>query len=122
MSLKGRASLLVGLVSLACATSAKAAETWTCSPNATGTSVLIRFTLSPPDVISTLWDYPLRIVHNDNDALVATGAKPIMSAEAPRLYVHTIAINKVSGEFVLATAEAGEKDPDLISHGKCLKD
>lgn len=114
--------LIIALISLVCATSVKAAGSWTCSPNGTPTSVLYRFTLSPPDVIwSVREDVPFHIVRNDDIALVATSANPI-GAQANRFFVRTIAINKVSGGFVLASVEVSEKDPDLVQHGKCLKD
>jgi hypothetical protein len=122
-------SLLMGLALLAYATSAEAAEAWTCSPSGTPTSVLYRFTLSPPDVISTYWkDMRFRIVHNDDYELVATGDDPLtegnVSAGINRLYVYTIAINKVTGAYGIALFEAAENGapPDVITHGKCLKD
>jgi hypothetical protein len=52
-----------------------ASRAWTCSPNGTPTSVLFRFTVSPPDVIFTLReDMRLSIVNNDDYGLVATGS------------------------------------------------
>jgi hypothetical protein len=120
-------SLLMVLVSLALATSAEA-ETWTCSPNGTPTSVLLRFTIFPPDVIFSLReDVRLRIVHNDDYGLLAAGSatmtKEMLSAD--KVWVYAVAINKVTGAFsighVKATLDAADVD-DLVQHGKCLKD
>jgi hypothetical protein len=81
-------SLLMGLASLALATSAEA-ETWTCSPNGTPRSVLMRFTISPPDVIFR--DERLHIVHNDEYGLLAAGSatmtKDMLSAD--KVWVYT---------------------------------
>jgi hypothetical protein len=121
-------SFIIGLMSLACATSAEAAETWTCSPNGTPASVLFRFTISPPDVIFSLReDVRLRIVHNDDYGLVATGSASMtqLMLSHDQVWFYTVAINKVTGAFSLAhvkTAQDAADTDDLISHGKCLKD
>jgi hypothetical protein len=121
--------LLVGLALLAYATSAEAEEVWTCSPS--GGSVLDRFTISPPEVTSNVWDgMHFHIVYNDDYQLVATGAdtitKETVSAGAGRLHVFTIAINKVTSKFGLAAFKAGgnanEEGFDTVVEGTCLKD
>jgi hypothetical protein len=115
--------ILLMIIALTCATSADAAESWTCSPNG-GSGAPYRFTISPPDVTSTLWDYPFHIVHNDERFVVATGLQVhgARKTEPSKAFIHTLSINKVTGEYVVASFEAGEKEPDLVTHGRCLRD
>ncbi|MGC2410621.1 MAG: hypothetical protein WA441_11665 [Methyloceanibacter sp.] len=121
-------SAIMAATFLALATSAEAAETWTCSPNGTPASVLFRFTISPPDVIFSLReDMRLRIVHNDDYGLVATGSADMtqLMLSQDQVWVYTVAINKVTGAFSLAhvkTAQDAADVDDQVQHGKCLKD
>ncbi|MGB6438930.1 MAG: hypothetical protein WBE89_06325 [Methyloceanibacter sp.] len=75
-------SLLMGLVLVACITSAEAAEAWTCSYvediGDEHLTQLIRFDVSPPEVTADLGDYGklhFRIVQNDDTGLVATASQ-----------------------------------------------
>jgi hypothetical protein len=120
-------SVIIAAACLALATSAEA-ETWTCSPNGTPTTVLMRFTISPPDVLYSLReDMRLRIVHNDDYGLVAAGSatmtKDMLSAD--KVWIYAVAINKVTGAFSIAhvkTAQDAADVDDQVQHGKCLKD
>ena len=78
-------SLFIGLALLACATSAQAAEKWTCSHSAIidPMSVVVsapdkpeisRFELTSPDLIYDEHQRRYHIVQNDDDALVAAAA------------------------------------------------
>jgi hypothetical protein len=133
-------SLLMGLVLVACATSAEAAEAWTCSwvnklPNRhikewghfTTVTELIRFDVSPPEVttdVGELKDVHFRIVQNDDTGLVAAGSRSeTKEGQNGSLVVAlTVAINKVTGEFAFAFLPAIDEDSRNDSvHGRCLK-
>ncbi len=128
-------SLLLGLALLAYATSAEAAEAWTCShPVLTGPATMYeslnggpsitRFELSPPELIDDHHHLRYRIVQNDDHALVATA--PVSRTENgqkdPTVEAWTVAINKATGELSLAVVSTSTDS--LMSqtvHGKCLK-
>jgi hypothetical protein len=112
--------VIMGLVLVASATLAHA-ESWTCSPSG-GTGTPYRFTVLPPVVTWPVWNYPLHIVQNDEDVLITTGANSDTIKTDSRVFIRTLAINKITGEYGIAFFEPGEKLPDLTVHGKCLKD
>ena len=108
-------SLFIGLALLACATSAQAAEKWTCSHSAIidPMSVVVsapdkpeisRFELTSPDLIYDEHQRRYHIVLNDDDALVAAAAvSQIREGEKKRTVgAWTFAIDKLTGELALA--------------------
>ncbi len=134
-------SLLVGIALLACATSAEAAEAWTCShaelildprdlSRPTHQPQLFRFTVSPPEVIGdigAMTGLHFRIVQNDDRALVATWVLSENTEDQkgdPTVGAGTVAINKATGEFGLAFVGAlaqQEPYPELPMHGNVSK-
>jgi hypothetical protein len=129
--------LIMAAVFFACATSAEAEE-WTCShevligPETRGgtlsrTSQLSRFTPSPPVVFADIAGFNglrFRLVQDDDYALVATETFSETEGTLDKsVDAMTVAINKVTGEFVLGYLTATEKksDEEDVVHGKCLK-
>jgi hypothetical protein len=128
-------SLFTGLALLACATSAQAAEKWTCSHSAMidpTSSVptldkpeISRFELTSPDLIYDEHQRRYHIVQNDDDALVAAAAvSQIREGEKKRTVgAWTFAIDKLTGELALAVIWAApEPFSGQAVHGTCLKD
>jgi len=128
-------SLFTGLALLACATSAQAAEKWTCSHSAIidpMSSVptldkpeISRFELLPPDLIYDEHQRRYLIVQNDDYAFVAAApVSQIGKGETKRTVgAWTFAIDKVTGELALAViwASVGPFTGQAV-HGTCLKD
>jgi hypothetical protein len=139
--------LIIGLsVSLACATSADAAEFWTCPRHGIAIESMKRFTVSAPDTLDetvklpaslSVWNTAApdhyRIVQNDDYQLVATRLVYMMTSEGvssgeKKLAVVTVAINKMTGEYAFADFNVSESDAraegtmDQVEHGRCFKD
>jgi hypothetical protein len=130
-------SLIVGLISLACATSVEAAEVWTCSYATQGEPGFYRFELSPPDLIETVPPFFIsfnrehyRILLDNDYGLVATLSISEIEVADQKATVGawTLVIDKETGEFLLSGAIAGtisgEVPPEWNHqpvHGKCLK-
>jgi len=133
--------LIVGLMSLACATSADAAESWTCPRHGIAIESMKRFTVSAPDTLDETDILPrlgatppdhYRIVQNDSYQLVATRLTYMMTSEGvasgQKLAVVTVAINKMTGEYAFADFNVSESDAraegtvDSIEHGQCFKE
>lgn len=123
-------SLLIALALLGYSTSVEAEEAWTCSiANVSGW--LYRFTISPPEVISTWGGLHFNILRNDDTGLVAVGWStpdeqnhPLPLLPRNELGIRVFAINKVTGEFAFALFQAVESSTDgqgEVGHGKCLK-
>ena len=130
-------SLFIGLALLACATSAQAAEKWTCShsaiidpmsnvpPQPLGEAEISRFELSPPDLLYDQHQRRYHIVQNDDYALVAAAAvSQIREGEKKRTVgAWTFVIDKATGELALAVIWAApEPFSGQAVHGTCLKD
>jgi hypothetical protein len=121
---------------LACATSAQAAEKWTCSHSAIIDPMsgvvpapdkpeISRFELTSPDLIYDEHQRRYHIVLNDDDALVAAAAvSQIREGEKKRAVgAWTFAIDKLTGELALAVIWAApEPFAGQAVHGTCLKD
>jgi hypothetical protein len=133
-------SMLLGPLFLLFLTSPCLAESWSCSPDG-GVNGPIRFTISPPEVTTTVSvDGPYQIIHNDDKVLIATYAN--LCCAAGFLAVRTLAIIKATGEYDLGSFAMGEAAPpamdmtiggkvfspagpsalDMTIHGRCLKD
>jgi hypothetical protein len=119
--------LLVGIMSLAGATSAEATEAWTCTYTLgfTNEPQLKRFEISPPDLIDTGTNEHYRILQNNDYGIVATDTiSEIQSGlKAPSVGAFTVVINKDTSEFWQAIMATG-REANLVTqwHGKCLKD
>ncbi|MGC2410622.1 MAG: hypothetical protein WA441_11670 [Methyloceanibacter sp.] len=137
---------IVGLMLLASATSADAAETWTCPRHGIAIESMKRFTVSAPDTLDetvklpaslSVWNTAApdhyRIVQNDDYQLVATRLVYMMTSEGvssgeKKLAVVTVAINKMTGEYAFADFNVSESDAraegvvDNVEHGRCFKD
>jgi hypothetical protein len=124
-------AFLLTAVLVAGATSAEASEAWTCSYSTvpglpTDTSpVLIRFELTPPDLIDTKTHDHYRILQNNDYGLVATLSISEIEEghKEPTVGAVTVVINKGTGEFwwgwIIAGQAAVVNQP---VHGKCLRD
>ena len=119
-------SLLFALGLLACATSAEAAEVWTCTYTDEGS--LVRFAVSPPDLIDGNTHEHYRILQNNDYGLVATlsvsGIQEWQKAgNSPAVGAVSIVVNKGTGEFWWNNTFAGAAPiPNGSAHGQCLKD
>ena len=116
-------SLIVGLALLACATSAEAAEVWTCTYTDGSNPVLVRFEVSPPDLIDASTQEHYRILQNNGYGLVATlSISGIQEWQKdPAVGAVSIVINKGTGEFWWNNTFAGAaRVPNGSAHGKCL--
>ena len=123
--------LMVAFALLSIATSAQAAEVWTCTYTYTvrmGTPPepwLIRLEVSPPDLIDSGSQQHYRILQNNDYGLVATlGISEIQAGQKdPTIGAVSIVINKGTGEFWWNTTISGPSpEPNGSSQGKCLKD
>jgi hypothetical protein len=135
-------TLLMGFALLACATSAHAAETWTCPRHGIAIESMKRFTVSAPDTLDETDILPrlgatapdhYRIVQNDGYQLVATRLTYMMTSEGvasgvQKLAIVTVAINKMTGEYAFADFNVSERDAraegtvDGVEHGQCFKE
>jgi hypothetical protein len=127
--------LLVGLMSMTCATSADAAETWICSYSTQSGPGFYRFELSSPDLIQTEPPFLIsrdreryRNLQNNDYGLVATLSLSEIEVPGgkPTVVGWTVAINKETGEFVFKTAMVGTISGDVPNvdqsvQGKCIK-
>jgi hypothetical protein len=127
--------VLMGVALLASATSAKAAEAWTCTyffdeaPVGNEPSPLVRFEVSPPDLIETKSHQRYPILQNNNYGIVATSSISEIEEgqKDPTVGAATVVINKGTGEFWWGTTIAGmvplmAREVNKPVHGKCLKD
>jgi hypothetical protein len=113
--------LLMGLALLACAASAEAAEVWNCTyVHGISEAVLVRFEVSPPDLIDTGTQERYRILQNNEHSLIAT-ISISRNQEGQResaIGALSLEINKATGEFWWKNTFAGV----ARAHGKCRKD
>jgi len=119
-------SLTVAAAFLCVTTATSAAsETWTCSYVGQGNEAdIMRFEVSPPDIIENVYKKRYPILENNDYGLVA--ASPISQTEkgdkAPTVGVTTLVINKGTGEFWLSIILTGHGPAvNKPVQGKCLK-
>jgi hypothetical protein len=120
-------AFLVTAVLVAGTTGAEASEAWTCSYSLSADSepLIIRFEMSPPDLIDTSSQDHYRILQNNDYGLVATLAVSGFQEgqKDPAVGAVSIVINKSTGEFWWDNTFAGTaRIPNGSSHGKCQKD
>jgi hypothetical protein len=114
-------ALFMGLTLLTCATSAEAAEAWVCTYLAgVSDAVIVRFEVSPPDLIDAGTQERYRILQNTENSLIAaiSISQNQEGQQDPAVGALTIVINKATGEFWWNNTFAGV----ARAHGKCLKD
>jgi hypothetical protein len=112
------------------ATSAGATEAWTCtytlpSGGTVSDPVLVRFEVSPPDVIDADTEEHYPILQNNDYGLVATSSiSQIESGQkSPTVGAVSIVIDKGTGEFWWDTTIAGaSRVANGAAHGTCRKD
>jgi hypothetical protein len=113
--------LLMGLALLACAASADAAEVWNCTyAHGISEAVLVRFEISPPDLIDTGTQERYRILQNNEHSLIATISisRNQEGQQEPAIGALSLEINKATGEFWWKNTFAGV----ARAHGKCRQD
>jgi hypothetical protein len=121
-------SLIVATGVIACATSAHAAETWTCTHSSAldNRLTITRFEVSPPDLIDAKSHQTYRIEKNNDYGIVATSliSKIEEGHKEPTVGAVSIVINKITGAFLWVSAIAGAGQPDAVNqpaHGWCLR-
>jgi hypothetical protein len=126
--------LVLVAVTIAFVSPAKAIEVWTCTYTkqtravvATNTDTeLVRFEVSPPDLIDTGNHEHYRILQNNDYGLVATTSwsKVKSGLKSPVVGARTVVVDKGTGEFWWAMTSVSGKVAALAYHisGKCLKD
>ena len=114
-------ALFMGLTLLTCATSAEATEAWTCTYLAgVMDAVIVRFEVSPPDLIDAGTQERYRILQNNENSLSAaiSISQNREGQQEPSVGALAIMINKATGEFWWNNTFVGV----ARAHGKCLKD
>ena len=115
-------ALFMGLTLLACATSAEATEAWTCTYLAgVMDAVIVRFEVSPPDLIDAGTQERYRILQNTDNSLIAAisiSQNQEGQQNDPAVGALSVVINKATGEFWWNNTFVGV----ARAHGKCLKD
>jgi hypothetical protein len=135
--------LILAIALLGYATSAKAADAWTCTwpildAKLRESSALVRFEIATPDLIETkaeprdlMWLTPpgthYRILQNNDYGLVATFSFSGLPEGAKDPYVGAISvvINKMTGQLLWAEATSTKNESRYLSNtrtGKCLHD
>lgn len=124
-------SLIVVATVIACWTLAHAAETWTETWTCTHTSAsdkrptITRFEVSPPDLVEANFHQTYHIEKNNDFGIVAASSvsKIEQGHKEPTVGIVSIVINRMTGEFLWATAIAGQHAAvNQPAHGKCVKD
>ena len=133
---------LVGLASLTYATSAEAADAWTCTYpflnyRAEPDNAFVRFEIATPDLIETNAPTNLvlptpqgvhyRILQNNDYGLVATFAESGIpeGAKDPYVGATSIVINKMTGQFYWTETRTTKDERRITldsSHGRCRHD
>lgn len=115
--------LLVAITLLALSTSARAADSWTCTYTLQNDKPeFLHFALSPPDLVETALYGHYRILENNNYGVIAASSiSEIKQGEvSPTVGAITVVINKGSGEFWMASAIAGvDAAVNQPVHGQC---
>ena len=134
--------VILVLVFLACATSAEAADAWTCTypfldDRIQMDDAFFRFEIAPPDLIETEAQKGLivttpagthyRILQNNDYGLVATfSISGIVEGEKdPYVGAASVVINKTTGQFYWAEAMITRDETkvmNLTHRGRCLHD
>ena len=102
-------------------------ETWTCSHSSTSDNrpAIIRFEVSPPNLIETNFHQTYHIDKNNDYGIVATSSISEIEKghKDPSVGAVSIIINKSTGEFLWISAIAGQSAAvNQPVQGKCVKD
>ena len=115
----------------ACATLAYAAETWTetwtCTHSSTSDNrpAIIRFEVSPPNLIEANFHQTYHIEKNNDYGIIATSSISEIEKghKDPSVGAVSIIINKTTGDFLWVSAIAGQSAAvNQPVQGKCVKD
>ena len=127
-------SLLLVAALIAFASRPEAMEVWSCTYTTLTRAVvpshtdpeLVRFEVSPPDLIDTANHEHYLILQNNDYGLVATTSWSEMQNElkAPVVGARTVVVDKKTGEFWWAMTSVSGAQVALAYqlNGKCLKD